>query len=110
MKGSTIAVGGMILVAAYLCKYLPETSNRPLPGTLVDVMESYADVLKSIVLLTSNMPGGGGPPQETQGYRMSVVAVGTEHARRISTQMTTFNSLPVTEETVLTANGETDIE
>lgn len=79
-------MGGLVLLAAYLCRYLPETSNRPLPGTLVDVMESYADVLKSIVLLTSSMPGGGGPPQ-SKTMKMSAVAAGTEHARRISTQM-----------------------
>lgn len=57
-KGSTICAGILTLVAGYLCRGLPETSNRPLPGTIVDLMDSYASVMEAIVLMMNKMPGG----------------------------------------------------
>lgn len=53
-----VAAGGLALLASLLCRLLPETSNRPLPDTIHDVMETYRDVF---VNMLSMMGGMGGP-------------------------------------------------
>ena len=59
-----VAAGGLALVAALLCRLLPETSNRPLPDTIHDVMEAYRDVF---VNMLSMMGGVGGPEGNGSG-------------------------------------------
>ncbi|KAG1650691.1 Solute carrier family 22 member 7 [Nymphon striatum] len=87
-KGSTICAGILTLVAGYLCRGLPETSNRPLPGTIVDLMDSYASVMEAIVLMMNKMPGGSdvniSKPRSKQSSRSSSVVSWDEAKRRTS--------------------------
>lgn len=65
-KGSTIAAGILTLLAGYLIRSLPDTSNRPLPGTIVDLMDSYASFMEAIVQVMTTIPGAGGDAAESK--------------------------------------------
>ncbi|XP_043193949.1 solute carrier family 22 member 8-like isoform X2 [Amphibalanus amphitrite] len=60
-----VAAGCLALVAALLCRLLPETSNRPLPDTIHDVMEAYRDVFVNMLSMMGGV--GGGPDGSGSG-------------------------------------------
>ncbi|XP_037082705.1 organic cation transporter protein-like [Pollicipes pollicipes] len=60
-----VAAGCLALLASVLCRFLPETSNRPLPDTIHDVMEAYRDVFVNMLSMMGGMGAGGGGGEET---------------------------------------------
>ena len=80
-----VAAGCLALLASLLCRLLPETSNRPLPDTIHDVMEAYRDVFVNMLSVMGGVGDGDAengkpPPHRRRGSRPAPLAETEEHS------------------------------
>jgi len=57
-----VAVGALAVLAAVLSRLLPETSHRPLPDTINDMMAACREMFLNLLVAMPNMPRPEEPP------------------------------------------------